>query len=359
MSVLALVAWLFVLAGAVSVLAWLASPAHNTYITLRHQPEWRFCTYDFGDPSAGYPVDRPGSRELVRAGYYARPPFDADGIPVVDYRWIRSPDMPQGRFHNPTNVAQYALWGCYLPYLSTGDFGLKEDFLRQAEWLLAAQNPDGSYPSGFRVESRGLAHGWLSALHQGQATSVLVRAYLQTDDSRFLDGATRATRALLTPCADGGVLSVDDTGTWLEEYPEEPPSHVLNGLVFAWYGLWDFNAVVDDEAARDIAAQVAETIARNIDRYSAADGVRYELKRSLLADRSGYLPLQIEQLKSLAAMTGAARLSLVASDWQQQWRGPRRYSIPGASARAAISSVAFRVAQVTHRWRRNREADSR
>ena len=82
---------------------------------------------------------------------------------------------------------------------------------------------------------------WYSGLAQGNGLSLLVRAAQATGDSAFAD--ERASRVSVVPASvsDGGVLVEDDRGhVWIEEYLVDPPSHILNGFIWALWGVYDY-----------------------------------------------------------------------------------------------------------------------
>src|SRR3954470_23052694 len=79
------------------------------------------------------------------------------------------------------------------------------------------------WPVGVAVPKYGLSPGWSSALAQGQAGSVFVRAHLATGEDRYGELAVRAVEPFL------GASELVSDGPILEEAPSDPPSHVLNG----------------------------------------------------------------------------------------------------------------------------------
>ena len=52
-----------------------------------------------------------------------------------------------------------------------------------------------------------LPPGWYSAMGQGQAMSLLVRAYLHTKDEKYLTSAVNAMKLFEVPSEKGGVLA--------------------------------------------------------------------------------------------------------------------------------------------------------
>ena len=149
-------------------------------------------------------------------------------------------------------ISQWAL-GCYERYLE-GEGEVWLDAARQAgDYLVAEQSADGgwyeehAHPHTFVVRAP-----WLSAMAQGQCVSVLVRLFLESGEARFAESAAQRMRPLAKPFAEGGVRSYLAGSPILEEYPTDPPSHVLNGAIFALWGYYDaWRGLEDAEAGED------------------------------------------------------------------------------------------------------------
>jgi len=70
---------------------------------------------------------------------------------------------------------------------------------------------------------------------------VLVRAHSETKKPEYLEAAQRAFASFLAPVAEGGVSFTDSNGDlWFEEYIVSPPTHILNGFIWAAWGVHDF-----------------------------------------------------------------------------------------------------------------------
>src|SRR5215212_8861728 len=89
-----------------------------------------------------------------------------------------------------------------------GDDGALERFLdlcgeveRRAEDAGAGER-ELRWPVGVAVPKYGLAPGWSSALAQGQAGSVFVRAHLATGDDRYAELALRAVEPFLADSSE-------------------------------------------------------------------------------------------------------------------------------------------------------------
>ncbi len=165
---------------------------------------------------------------------------DLVGVPLVRY--------DGGFYYNPVTVAQYALfqYGKFLRKQASLD-----DFKVVADKLLDLQESDGSFRYSFAwyyyLTGRKFKTGWVSAMAQGQALSVLARAYALTKNSRYWEAGNKAFNFLLTPVAAGGVMDTlgDLNPNWkhyviFEQYPVKPASYTLNGFMFTLLGCYDW-----------------------------------------------------------------------------------------------------------------------
>src|SRR6185503_2851415 len=95
-----------------------------------------------------------------------------------------------------------------------------------------------------------------------------VRAHQQTEDARFLDAAVRAFSSFLRPTATGGVTFSDTRGdVWIEEYLVSPPTHILNGFLWALWGVYDYCVATSDPRARELFDRAVNTLVRNLNSY--------------------------------------------------------------------------------------------
>jgi hypothetical protein len=172
---------------------------------------------------------------------------------------------------------------------------------------------------------------WYSGLAQGQGVSLLLRAHRATSDARYWDAAQHSFRSLLLPVKDGGVLFVDDRGdTWIEEYLVDPPTHILNGMIWALWGVHDYVLASDDAAARTLFDQVVQTLTRNLAQYDLGFWSLYEQSgtRLKMVASPFYHRLHIVQLRIMHRITGQE----VFLDYAQRWESYARSRTKRAAA---------------------------
>jgi hypothetical protein len=251
--------------------------------------------------------------------------LDKNGIPKLDYRG------EVGLQYNPIAIAQYGL-GNYNLLGNEDDDERRKRFLRSADWLVEnlEQNPHGVWVWNhhFDWEYRTpLKAPWYSALAQGQALSLLVRAHDETGDERYLDAAQRGFTAFELPIEEGGVTFRDGKGQlWFEEIIVDPPTHILNGYLWASWGILDYWLHTKDERAQHLFEEAVGTLSKELMSFDAGFWSLYEHSgtRMKMLTSPFYHRLHIVQLRVTALLTDDPIFSRIASRWEgflhSRWR---------------------------------------
>jgi hypothetical protein len=167
-----------------------------------------------------------------------------------------------------------------------------------------------------------LKPGWSSALTQGQALSLWLRLKVFGDTFKDLDHiGPLLLNGMLSAVEDGGGLYRDrrTEELWLEEYPSTPASHVLNGFIFALFGLIEFNIRSDLDKSDEIVSieqKLIRTLSINIERYDKFGWSCYDLAKSNFAP-THYHIIHIFTLSYLSNMLNNDRFSVVAEKWRR------------------------------------------
>jgi heparosan-N-sulfate-glucuronate 5-epimerase len=250
------------------------------------------------------------------AGYY-----DASGIPMLDYHG------QIGLQYNPIAIAQYGL-GNYNFFMQEKSEDRRTRFLAAADWLVGNLEQNGHgilvWNHHFDWEYRDtLKAPWYSGLAQGQGISLLVRAHGATQDSKYHAAARQAFESLLRPMDQGGVLFTDDRGdVWIEEYLVNPPTHILNGMIWALWGVHDYALATGEEAARQLFDGVVLTLSKNLAHYDAGFWSLYEQSgtRLKMVASPFYHRLHIVQLGIMHRLTGQHIFQEYAERWESYER---------------------------------------
>ena len=244
-------------------------------------------------------------------------PCDSRGIPMLDYRGAI------GLQYNPIAIAQYGL-GNYNLYRRAGDTAKRQRFLQMADWMVGNLERNRAnlwlWMHKFDWEYREtLRKPWYSALAQGQGVSLLVRAYQETGDGQYMEAANRAFDSFRVGVRDGGVTYVDDQErTWFEEYIVWPPTHILNGFIWATWGVYDYTLATNDSAARELFDRAVHTLSSALSSFDTGFWSLYERSGTLLPMLASrfYHALHIVQLKVMFMLTGDPEFARFAERWE-------------------------------------------
>ena len=267
-------------------------------------------------------------------------PFDEHGIPMLDYHGH------VGLQYNPIAVAQWGL-GNYNALRSgaDGENDRRRKCLLAADWLAEnlEENAGGLkvWNHHFDWEYRGLLKApWYSALSQGQGVSMLARAHRLTGTSRYLDAAHAAALSFGVPVDRGGVSFWDKEGRiWFEETVVHPPTHILNGFIWASWGLYDLSLHAGDDDAGALFAQGTDTLEECLPRFDMGFWSMYDLPGTRIRNPASrfYHALHVVQLRVLHRLTGREAFRRTAARWDAfQRNGAKR-------RRATAHKVLFKL----------------
>jgi hypothetical protein len=240
-------------------------------------------------------------------------------------------------------IAQFGL-GAHEQFVATADEQWLQAAIGAGEHVLGHMIDGGeldgglphafAYPHTFRLEK-----GWLSAMAQGEAASLLVRLHRATGEERFAEGARRVLGPNAVHRDRGGTGVPWEGGWWPEEYPTTPSSFVLNGGIFALFGSAD-TAGLGDDAARDAFEAGAQLLSANLHRWDVGWWSRYDLYPFRIPNIASlaYQRLHVDQLRALDRIRPDAEVRRRADRFERQL-GRRT----GAAA-ATVAKVAFRAA---------------
>ena len=212
--------------------------------------------------------------------------------------------------------------GCFDRYLTGEGERWLHAALRIGRHLLGQQERKGPLAGAWR-HRKPLGHtydlraGWVSAMAQGEGASLFVRLFLETREEAFAEGALKAVNVLQRSVEDGGVRRELRGGPFLEEYPTDPPSYVLNGAIFAAWGYHDVGRGLQRTDMLERFDSVAGTLAANLDRWDLGYWSRYDLfpHRTVNVAAPWYHMLHIHQLRVLSEMTERSEFATMSDRW--------------------------------------------
>jgi hypothetical protein len=243
--------------------------------------------------------------------------FDDKGIPMLDYHG------KIGRQYNPIAIAQWGL-GNYNQFCRTTNTERRSKFLSASDWLCdhLEQNAHGIsvWHHHFDWEYRTrLRAPWYSALAQGQGISLLVRAFRETNNTSYMRIAEQAFASFQKDTNAGGVSFTDqNSNLWFEEYIVSPPTHILNGFIWAAWGIYDFYLVTKNSSAEELFIRAVKTLKENLENYDLGFWSLYEQSGTFLPMVASpfYHRLHIVQLRVMHKLTGEPVFASYADRWE-------------------------------------------
>ena len=270
----------------------------------------------------GYYQDITEAVALVEGGFHGI--LDEDGVPKINLA---------GKWHyRSVTIAQYALSlhdSLALPEMADQRRAIELRLRRQLDALAGLIETDGDR-RGFAVVSWDdakypqLRAGWVSAMYQGNIVSALLRGWQLFGEDRWRDLAGLAFLVMGTPLAEGGVCfrapHADGEDFWLEEYPMDPPSHVLNGYIYSLWGVLDWARVTGDATAWLWWRQGVETLKRHLPEYDCGYWSVYDLRYRELTSIYYQNNIHVPQMQAMYALTGEALFDEYGDRWAAQGR---------------------------------------
>jgi len=275
--------------------------------------------------------------DFLKKAHYAVH-LDPEGIPLLDYKGHI------GKQYNPIAIAQFGL-GNYNLFTRTQQEQYREAFLKAADWMIAhlCQNQKGVWVwmHYFDWEYQELLRNpWYSGLAQGQGISLLVRAFLLTQEERYREAATQAYAAFEKNIDQGGVMYRDDQGClWIEEYIVSQPTHILNGFIWALWGVYDYYLSTNNPAARSLWEEGLKTIEKNLERYDTGYWSLYDLSKTGMKNTASffYHRLHIVQMEILYHLSGKE----IFKNYRDRWKRDKNHAV--GRSRALWDKIIFKL----------------
>jgi glycosyltransferase involved in cell wall biosynthesis len=256
-------------------------------------------------------------------GYEFTPPgafFEGSSVRgyYIDFRAkTTSPTSRTPETLLPAGLAQLAL-GWWERSLA-GEAHAVDEFRRVCTLLEErAERRDGQLLWPYDITVRKYPFAWppYSGLAQAQAASVFVRAHVLSGDPRDAELAQRAIRSLVDEASD--LVSTTSAGPILEETPGQPASHILNGWIYALWGLRDVQLALGSADASSMYESSLSCLRRMIDHYDVGWWTRYSLYPHKLPDlaKPFYHRLHADQADILYRLTGFPEFGDAARRWR-------------------------------------------
>lgn len=210
----------------------------------------------------------------------------------------------------PVAVFQYGL-GAYDLWLHTKDNRYLCKFQLCADWTLEHQDNSGRW-NNFFFYTPDTPY---SAMAQGEGASLLLRAYKETGDSKYLVAARSAIDFMILPLEVGGTTKYENGDVYFMEYTFS--EMVLNGAIFAWWGLYDYVLATHDNGKyKQLLDQTLNSLVDILPKFQCRIWSMYSLDGQIASPF--YHNLHIAQMEAMYILTGEKIFDSFANRWKKQ-----------------------------------------
>lgn len=288
--------------------------------------------------------------------------FDSEGIPMGKAPNGKKSGIDYPTYmYNPVGIAEYGLLLYNDLIENTNHLSLKVDkraaFNKQILWLIKNRTDKENmslWYHNYPVTDHGCKPPWKSALSQGLILSLLVRAYYLTKREEISELAEKVANSMKTPAFEGGFLYINSNGDyWFQEYMGNC-GYVLNGFIFAMWGVYDYYLYSNDQVYKMIFDKCINTLRNNLKYYDWRMGIAkwtvYDLKDKNPVELV-YQKMHVRLLKNLYMITGEKFLLDYANLWESYIKQPNMLLVSvGRHARAQVLKVIKRLKIGFHDW---------
>lgn len=254
--------------------------------------------------------------------------LDENNVTFVDYSKIKSLGVKNIISYNPVTIGGQGI-RYYQKYCFNKNINNLSIFLSHADWLVENIRLDGSWniTHNKKIGRYILKAPWNSALSQGLGISVLVRAYKETNEEKYIITARKALIPFKKKIKNTGITTENNFGNFYEEYPlKENPTHVLNGFITSLFGLYDLYLYDNNIEAKKLFDIGIVTLKKSINLYDKGYWTKYSLnKNSTLKNHWNlaspwYQKLHVAQLYAIYKITNDSLFLKYSKKFQNQER---------------------------------------
>lgn len=210
----------------------------------------------------------------------------------------------------PVGIFQYGL-GAFDLYISTKKELYLEKFLQCADWAIQNQDEKGRWNNFSHIFPK-TPYG---AMAQGEAASLLIRAYITTGNETYLYSAKKGIDYMLLPMIKGGTTEYINNDVILREFTNQ--ATVLNGWIFAWWGLYDYVLINNnDEYYQDLLNKSLDSIIQYLPKFKNRYWSIYSLDGKITSPF--YHNLHIAQMEAMYDLTKKKIFKDYADKWKKQ-----------------------------------------
>ena len=230
--------------------------------------------------------------------------LDGSGIPI-------NMTIANVETYFPITIFQYAL-GLYDLYLIENKKEYLEKFINIADWTITNQENDGMWDCMGKLKDK--AHETQSSMCQSEGVSVLLRAYVETNEMKYYKAATKAIDFMIKDINKGGTCLYKNGEVIFQEYVSKYNLSVLNGWIFSVFGLFDYTLISPEKKYKEILYRTIDSMSKQLKNYDRKYWSNYDLKGTIASP--SYHDIHIKQLEILYELFGKEEFKFFANKWK-------------------------------------------
>ena len=207
----------------------------------------------------------------------------------------------------PISIFQYGL-GAYDLFLLDKNESSFDKFISCADWAVNNQQHNG----GWITFAYKKIKNPYSSMAQAEAVSLLIRAYIETEKSDYLDAARKAIDYMLLPVEQGGTAWYSGEDVGFLECSDFPL--ILNGWIFSLWGLYDYYKFTNCDRIHGILNKSLDTLKRKLPEFDIKYWSKYDIDRNISSPF--YHRLHINQLITMHKLFGDDIYKKYADKWE-------------------------------------------
>ena len=240
--------------------------------------------------------------------------FDAEGVPMIT--------VTDGNIdYFSINIAQYGFikHAKWLESKDPNELKVLMACIDRLEKMKATDGVQAIWRHNYREDKYDIDAPWPSAMAQGEIISLYLRVYQINNDASLLETAIQAFNFLKVDIKDGGTRFTDSNGfVWLEEYPSAPHSFVLNGFIYAIFGIIDLYRVTGDQEVKAEMDVFLNTLLKNVSQFDCGYWSYYDLVRKELVRFYYQKNVHAPQMEVLHQLTKEPVYDELAKKWRSK-----------------------------------------
>jgi len=207
--------------------------------------------------------------------------LDSNDVSYVDYSKVKSLGVNNVVSYNPITIGMMGI-RYFQSFEKDSSSNSLELVISHCDWLEKNIDSLGQWKvfHDKKIDEYTLESAWPSALAQGFGMSALVRGFAITKDSAYLYCAQEALKAFTINVKNDGIVTENEFGVFFEEYPIAQPDHVLNGFIYALFGLHDVYKHTGNIQAKELFEAGIKSLKTILPRYNSGNWTKYSLNET-------------------------------------------------------------------------------